>query len=235
MKFFIALTSITLVYTHFQKISSNVREDSLNQAYKSARHPKDKISVLGKLVEVTRQRDLQISLELSEQYLKLSNQYGNDLDKAHAHWMYAFINRNLENYDLSIEYYLKARNFYLKLDRSDVVADVYNNLGNIFKDLKKYESARDYYFKSIQINREYNDFSKLTRNYFNLVICENRAENYDQSFKYSNIALEYARKLSSTERVNQLINLQGNIYYYKNDFGKAREYYFKSFCTHGLG
>ena len=228
MKFFIALTSVTLVYTHFQKPTSYSREDSLYQDYKNAIYPKDKIPILRQLGKLTLRYDLKKSLEFTESYLKLCEEYGADENKADAYWMMGWVNGCLENNNESLEYYLKARTYYLRLGGDLIVADVYNNVGNIFMNTKKFGKARSYYFQSIQINRRFNDLSALTRNYFNLSVCEMRDKNYEQSLEYMNKAMEYAIGLSSSERTNDIINLRGINYYYQGNYSRAREYYFQA-------
>ena len=226
MKFFIAFTSLALVYTSFKKPISLTQEDSLYQAYTNAVYPKEKISILWELIQLTFDTDLKKSLEFSERYLKLCEQYGTGLDKARTYWKLAWVNDNLENHNLALEYYLKAKINYLDLGRHDKIANIYNNIGNIFMNAKKFETARGYYFESVKINRRLKNFSKLTRNYHNLSVCDMRDKNYSQSIQYINTAMEFAKELSSSERMNDLINLKGIVYYYQKDYSRAREYYF---------
>ena len=228
MKFFIALASLTLVNINFQKPASFKQEDSLYQAYKSARYPKDKMPILRKLGKLTLDYDLKKSLEFTESYLKICEEFGTDQDKADAYWMMAWVTGSLENDNVALEYYLKAKTYYLRQGEESTIANIYNNIGTIFMNAKKFEKARSYFFQSIKINQRFNDLSKLTRNYFNLTLCEMRDKNYDQSLIYLDKATEYANELSSSERVNDLINLKGIIYYYQENYSTARKYYFQA-------
>lgn len=228
MKFFIVLTSLTLVCASFKNPVSQEKEDSLFQAYSKAIYPSDKKKILWELIEETYNRDTHRCLKYSELYLKLCGQYGNDYDIANVCWKLGLLNKMLQNYDKAMEYYLIAINNYQKLKQDDNVASIYNNIGNVLMALNNYESAEEYFLKSIQINLKFKAFAKLVRNYHNLSKCELKRKRYDQSIEYLNTGIEFAKKLPSYRYINNLNNLIGSAYYYKEDYTRAREYYFKA-------
>ncbi len=120
-------------------------------------------------------------------------------------------------------------------ERSDLLANILNNLGNAYQNLKEYDKAMEYYQQALAIQKELSDMNEIARmlnNIANIYVVKGEDEK-DPLLKKNDFttALEnYTKALSILETADDkdmiaLVNSNiGNIYWALNDFPKALTY-----------
>lgn len=142
---------------------------------------------------------------------------------------------SLEDYNTSIEYYLKERAIYKQLDNvpPTLIANNFNNIGMLHEYKGDYEKAFSFYQKSIPIYLA-SDHELAPRNlaytYNNLAICYNRLGNYHKALQYLNKTLQSELDIFGRENLDiaSTYNNIGLTYKLMGDYEKALELLNKS-------
>ena len=123
----------------------------------------------------------------------------------------------LHEWELSIEAYEKAGN-------KKEIANVHNNIGNIYLKLSQYPKAIDYYLKCLQASRELKNTKGIAAAYGNLGNIYEKLEEYDKALEYQFKSLEIDSTEADEEGMaTNYINI-GVIYQIKGELEKAIDY-----------
>jgi sensor histidine kinase YesM len=110
----------------------------------------------------------------------------------HMAWYYY----EMGNLDKSLEIYTKNIAFY-KTGGGNVLANVYGNIGNIYRDWERYPEAIDYYNKSIDLSKKNNDIYNLSWLYGDISRMYERTGDYRQAYENQKLASVYSDSLMS--------------------------------------
>ncbi|MBN2683263.1 MAG: tetratricopeptide repeat protein [Bacteroidales bacterium] len=121
----------------------------------------------------------------------------------------------LSNYDISVSYFEKALDIYLKTNNKYGLANSYGNLGNILSKQRNFKDALENYTKEMGLRKEVSDKVGLAASLVNIGIV------YYELQKI-NLALSYAEEAEK-------INLQTNHVY-----GLCKSLYLKGLCFERL-
>ena len=135
---------------------------------------------------------------------------GDDVEKAVSFFKMARIFQQKGEYEKAEQYYRQV----IALSTSgDITLRAYTNLGVVYDNLKKFDTAREFYTKALAINPEDPE------------ILYNIALNYQSAGDNDN-ALNYMMKASGLNRNNYAIRLAaGNLFYKMNLFREAEAEY----------
>jgi tetratricopeptide (TPR) repeat protein len=115
--------------------------------------------------------------------------------------------------DKSLQLYNKNISFY-KSGGSNALANVYGNIGNIYRDWERYPEAIDNYNKSIVLSKKNHDIYNLSWLYADISKLYERTGDYRQAYDNQVLATLYGDSLSS---LNYQQNLAGARAQYEAD------------------
>lgn len=122
--------------------------------------------------------------------------------------------------DVSIKYYLNALTYLKKSKNLDGEAKVYNNIGNLYRDID-YNKSLEHFNKSLSIAEKLQNKELLAGLYLNIGTVYQQQKNYSKSISF------YQRSLSMFEVLNNKIGIIQNhqnigvLYLNLQDFDKA--------------
>jgi len=128
---------------------------------------------------------------------------------------------SLEMYDSALIYNEKIKYLGEKHGFSEDITNVNGYLGSFYTKLKKYELAKEYLLKSLQLKADKNKtalLSELGNNYYYL-------QKYDSAFYYYTLANEKANFFKDTLGIAYTLNNLGLYYKAKGDFSTAINYF----------
>ena len=143
-------------------------------------------------------------------YTYTGDMSGDNVEKAVSFFKMARIFQQKGEYDKAEQYYRQV----IALSTSgEITLRAYTNLGVVYDNLKKFDTAREFYSKALAINQEDPE------------ILYNLALNYQSAGDNEN-ALQYMMKASRLNRNNYDIRLAaGNLFYKMNLFKEAEAEY----------
>jgi tetratricopeptide (TPR) repeat protein len=119
-----------------------------------------------------------------------SSQMGAALN--HMAWYYY----EMGNLDKSLEIYKRNIKFY-RNDGNNVLANVYGNIGNIYRDWERYPEAINNYNKSIELSKKNHDLYNLSWLYEDISKLHERTGDYRQAYENQLLASLYGDSLAS--------------------------------------
>jgi tetratricopeptide (TPR) repeat protein/energy-coupling factor transporter ATP-binding protein EcfA2 len=84
----------------------------------------------------------------------------------------------------AIEFYFDALKIYKRLKRSDGIADIYGNIGNVYRICNDLDKAMELYHKSLRINEQLGRQEGIANNYSNLGIVHRLRGEVGEARKY---------------------------------------------------
>ena len=128
----------------------------------------------------------------------------------------------------AMDYFLKALKAGEKLNNNLLNASIYNNIANIYADLKNYQVALDYYQKylaaSISVKSQVNEIRALS-NIGNIYIEMN---NFTDGLPYYSRALTIANETGNKQISAVISNNLGETFLKQKDYILAKDNYLKS-------
>ncbi|HYG53065.1 MAG TPA: tetratricopeptide repeat protein [Flavobacteriales bacterium] len=171
---------------------------------------------------------MQNNVPLAMQYLDESLSIFTRLDDkkwiANTHGTMAIIQNTISNKESAVYNILKCLDYYENnKDHSTDGVMIYYVAGTVYKDLKKYTEAENYYLKGVEWeNREKSNWSG--RIFTGLASLYSETGNYEKALEYSFIALERLRVEGNDIGISRALSDIGVIYKRKNDFNTALKY-----------
>lgn len=133
-----------------------------------------------------------------------------------------------EEYEKSIEHYIKAHDFAKKLEDQKKIADCLFHLGYNNDRLNNFQDALFYYADLIAMNDEEFKSEFTPRAYSQMSSIHQSIGNYEAAFEHQMQALSiYDIENNILGKINAHYNI-GNIFYYQSQYQKALEHYQKS-------
>lgn len=130
------------------------------------------------------------------------------------------------NTDSAFYYYHESLSLNSILNDTLRYIAIYNALGNLYQDAKsQYDSAADYYLKTIHLCKESGRENLLGKVYDNLGKTFTRLREYDQANKYLELALENNRLNNDSQSMALNLTNIGNNYAEQDKFILALESY----------
>lgn len=205
--------------SHLNQLAAALNPDSTNEALVYANE-----AYLLALKTGNKAAEVRALLNLSEGYLyndsyeqslgygftalDLSRQLKSDPAIADAYTNLGWIFYDTENGNFSLQYHRDAWGIYHKIGDKVKEAVALNAIGLVFQLKNEYDSARNYFDRSLQMAIKENIPGTISAAYNNIGICENARGHYQEAVSFFKRALdlETARnaRLSQAETLNQL-------------------------------
>ncbi len=199
--------------------------DSLLALLQSMPEDTSKINTLRTLFNQYRNSDFQKSQDVAQQELRLALKLKdvNGEATAYRHLGIAYSSRGSSV--KAIDFYLKAIRLYEKIDQKFFVAACYNNIGNVYIDLKQWEKANANLNKAIQIWQPLSDGEEGIAIALSNLGSVYMAQHQDgQAMNYYNRAIEVARKIDLPDIICEAQTNIAGIYVSQKDYATASCY-----------
>lgn len=108
----------------------------------------------------------------------------------------------------SLEIYEQNMGFTLPQGRSQTIANIYGNIGNIYRDWERFPEAIEYYQKSIDISRQAQDFFNLSWLYLDISQMYARMGDYRQAYESARLHAIYNDSLMASDYQRKIISAQ---------------------------
>ncbi len=226
----ISLTFVFLLFILF----SSAQTDALDSLLKSANRPDDtlKIKALidlfdyyenGKITDGKKYLDeafeIATSLETGRWIANINLEYGN------------FYNIT-GDFEKSITYFNKAKEFYIKENHKIGLASVCNNLGVTYEKLGKYDESMACFIEALNIYDVFNDSLSLAKTYLNLGLLHFRQNDFEKCGELYNKSLDIRIKLDDKAGMALVYNNLGILNYYLEDYDNVTQYFEKAYKTY---
>jgi tetratricopeptide (TPR) repeat protein len=104
-------------------------------------------------------------------------------------------------------------------------ADIYFNLGTIVEILSEWDTAIDYYQKSLEISEKIRDIHGMGRTYSSLGTAYNDKDEWDKAIDYHQKSLDTFERIGDIHGMALTYIKMGVVYYRKGEWDKAINYY----------
>ncbi|WP_296381248.1 tetratricopeptide repeat protein, partial [Winogradskyella sp.] len=187
--------------------------DDMEQVSYALNNKANSLSSLGRFKEC---------LEVHMQSLKLKENIGDTEESiAASHWNIGNIQGDIGNYDISNEYYNKAKVVFKKLNLQDDLAAINVNLALNLKGQKEYEEAKFLLFEAVPYYKEKNYNNDLAGAYDNIGWIYAQQDSLLLAEDYYNKALEISKQYGETSLIGLNHRHLGELYNLKGEYRKA--------------
>jgi len=171
------------------------------------------------------------SEEMSEKELN-HVRFQSDLIKRSDHiFRQASMYFETHQYQKASEYY----NTYIQRNEKEqdlYLSSSYHNIGNVLNKQGEYESALEFYSKSLEINKSAPEGSDIlvAGSYKNMGSVYNNQGDYEKALEFYSKSLELEKLVSSEDHpgIATSFNNIGTVYFSQGEYDKALEYFFKA-------
>lgn len=194
---------------------------SLKYKYQTLEDERDKINCLIELVLEIRNYNIDEAFQYSEEIIERSKKLGykegigRGLNhKGACYWLMGRYGRGLVILKDALAVAKEIKNDALK-------ARIYNNYGNIYRDLGDLSNASKYYQWALEINEELGDELSQSVVLINISNIHFDLFDYDNALEYAMKCLTIFTKYQDTVRLINVYHTLGNIYFKKDDYPNA--------------
>ncbi len=106
---------------------------------------------------------------------------------------------------------------------------VYTIYGNIYHSLDSFQLCLSYYRKALDARLTASVTLDVGSSYGNLAVAHKELANYDTALFYFDVAQQYAEKYQEQHALAGILSNEGDIYFEKGDYQKAKEYNEKAY------
>ena len=125
----------------------------------------------------------------------------------------------------AINFYFDALNLCSENNLNYPTNKIYNNIGNIYTLLKRYNQALNYYFKSLNINENSNFFFDLGDSYLTIGICYFHLDNITEAKKYLQKSIDLNKSIKNFYSLGTTYQYYGLLLDNIKKFEQAEEYH----------
>lgn len=211
--------SFTIAYQYYSKSSDYYRESKLFLKQKRAIENMAFISYkLG---------NYKISTQNHRVVLKINNDYGTAKQSAYSHRDIGLSLFKAEKYVLAIEEFKLAEDIFEEIGDNYGAGRINLALGNVFKKLKSYEKAANYYNHVQRVSTS----KKLKAQALNnLAECEYQQGHLETAKSNIEESIKLKKELNDNRLLISGINNAAIYHYAEKSYSKAYEYFCKSFA-----
>ncbi|MFC0605194.1 tetratricopeptide repeat protein [Winogradskyella pulchriflava] len=164
-------------------------------------------------------------LEVHMESLKLKEEIGDTEESiAASYWNIGNIQGDIGNYDISNDYYNKAKVIYEKLDLKDDIASININLAINLKGQKEYEEAKALFIETMPYYIEKNYNNDLAGLYDNLGWIYAQQDSLQLAEDYYMKSLAISQNYGETSLIGLNQRHLGELYNKKGEYRKALRY-----------
>ncbi len=217
---FIILT-LPLYFIYVQGKADPYAVDSLKQLLNQARRDDRRVDLLNEIANQYLKTDIDHSFYYAKQALNLANRTNLRRGIAYSSFILGVATEKT-NSDSSIYFYNQALNYYQQINDQYNVANSYNSLGLLYKDIGQYQQALEHFLLALQIIKDKEQLGVL---YNNIGVVYRRSGSYEKAIEYFINSLNIREEIKDKNGVAITSGNLGNIYLNQKQYEKAIEYY----------
>lgn len=151
-----------------------------------------------------------------------------DSEKMSQLYMLLSIEYEIDDLDKALEFGIKAVTEARKNDNKVQLADVCNNLANVYEYRSNPDSSFVYHKLALELRLKQGNKIKIGDSYNNLAIYYDKKGDFPTSLKYYFKALKYYESQNHAEKIAMVFSNIGIVYKSQEEFEKAYNYYQKA-------
>lgn len=164
-------------------------------------------------------------LEVHLNSLKLKEKIGDTEESiAASYWNIGNIHGDIENYEISNEYYNKAKVIYQELKDIDALASIKVNMAINLQNQFQFEKSKSLFLEVEPYYIEQNYNNDLAGIYDNLGWGYAQQDSLDLAEYYYNKSLDISRQYGETSLIGLTLRHLGELYNKKGEYSKALQY-----------
>lgn len=201
------------------RLQSPERIDSLKKILATAEPDTNKVLILTQLAQELRRIDTkQIHLQ---EALKLAETLKYHKGTVLAYNVKGIIARDSSKYPIAIDIFTKGIELAKNLPEKAPLAEMFCNLGSVYRRLDEYEKSLNYYLQALQIAETYKDNSNYSRALNGLGNNYRQLKNFTEAIKYFEKALDFERKNKNIFGISVNLNNLGKVYFDLGEYDKS--------------
>jgi len=161
----------------------------------------DEISILFEKCEKLRVTNVDSSILIAHQLLKLTTDGENIVNKVKAQYNLGYCYYSNNDFDLALDYFNRSLELALQNNLEDWIASGLNRIGNVYQLKSNYLQAFDVYKQALKINQTLDNKTEIARTLVNLGSVYNLFGGYQKSIEYFLKALALYEDLNDREGV----------------------------------
>ncbi|TRZ46242.1 tetratricopeptide repeat-containing sensor histidine kinase [Robertkochia solimangrovi] len=183
-----------------------------------------RINTLLLLSEDLAYKDLDNSLSLAMEAIERSEALNWNEGLARSYRQAGIIEYYKPNYDKALNHLHLALTYSERSKNALLKASIYNNIANIYADLKEFDKALVYYDRLLKVAREANSEKDELIALFNIATIYTELGDYDRSLQNFFSSLDLAEKASITQHLPAIYNNIARTYQYMHEDEQALQY-----------
>ncbi|MCC6185881.1 MAG: response regulator [Chitinophagaceae bacterium] len=172
-----------------------------------------------------RNYDIERAVAMSDEILLESQQEKYIIGVGRAHNIRGWCYWQQGNYEAGLEVLQLAEKIAIEYKDRSLLARIYNNFGHIYRDIGELGSALNNFENALTLNEQQDDEASKAVNLSSIAYLHYDLADYENALEFALKALPILKKGESIHRTNLLYNILGNIYFKKNELGKALDYF----------
>ena len=202
-----------------------IKLHQLEDTYERAVDENEKISALIELALETRSFDLPKATLMAEEVIQRAIKINFTLGEGRGYNLLGFCLWLHGDYDEGLAVLNKAEKVALKIQDQSLLARIFINYGNIYRDLAQLSTALKYYENALVITEKLEDHLSQSVCLFSLANIHYDLYDYESALDYALKSLAIFRSFNDSVRLLQLNNTLGNIYFKMDDYEEALTYF----------
>jgi signal transduction histidine kinase len=176
-----------------------------------------RVKMLNDLMWFLRASDPSKAMQYGKEALELAQKLGFKWGMVKAYSYMGVCARNLNNYGLAAEMYLKHLLLAEELGSESEMFFAVNNIGNLYLNQEDWNNALKYALRNLPYAEEKGSLDQKAYAYTNLGRCYSGLQQYDKAMEYFDKALLYQYQRKDTARIVSILNEIANIHFLRNN------------------
>lgn len=219
------LTGILLLCFLFNNtMTFSQSKDSLLKVLKEAKTSR-KAEVYLQLSDVVVNDSAELGIFYANKALELAKRFKNEKEIADAYFHLGDAYLNLNDFQNSLQNYIKSLNIRKELKDFKDIAAAYNGIGMVFYLQGEYDKAIKYFTAAWQNDKKANDFENASKRLNNIGIAYKKMGDFDKAIEYYNQALKIDRENNFEANIAIDLNNIGAIHKAWGNYEEALKYY----------
>lgn len=206
--------------------------DSLNRAYKVAKHDTTKLLILLSALIEYRATKPDSALQIGQQLLEKSKAINFPKGEAKALLQIGLNYYERSNFPQAMTCFQQILEIGKKINEPQLMSNTLNNMGRVYKNQGDYPKALLHYQKSLDINEKIQNLRGMAANLNNIGMIHDQQKDLLKALDYFLKSLEVEEKIGNQQGIGISYNNIAEIYQKIKHYDKAITYYQKSLQIH---
>mgnify|MGYP000272889253 CR=1 FL=1 len=219
----LAITALCFAYLQSCYVASAQQQsDSLKVSLEA--HPQadtTRVKILNDLTWILRASDPTRAMQYGQEALEIGQRLGFKQGLVKTYSFMGVCARNLNNYGLAAEMYLKHLLVAEELDSPSEIFFAVNNIGNLYINQEDWTNALKYLQRNLEYAERQGTVEQKAYAYVNLGRSYSGLQEYGKAMQFFEKALPLQLQRRDTARIVSILNEIANIHFLRNDDAKA--------------